>query len=83
VDDERTAARVAVISYPFWMRRFGGDASIVGRAVTINNLPFTIVGVTPAYFFGVEPGRIPDVWVRCSTSLSISPGAFDRPARHC
>jgi len=63
VADEQTAAHVAVISYPYWMRRFGGDASIAGRAITINNLPFTIVGVTPAYFFGVEPGRIPDVWV--------------------
>ena len=63
VDDERADAHVAVISYAYWTRRFGGDPSILGKPITINNLPFTIVGVAPAQFFGVQPGRSPEVFI--------------------
>ena len=45
---------VAVISYDFWRRRFGGDPSVVGRPLTVQGVPFTIVGVTPASFAGME-----------------------------
>jgi macrolide transport system ATP-binding/permease protein len=63
VDDERADAHVAVISYAYWTRRFGGEPSILGKPITINNLPFTIVGVAPAQFFGVQPGRSPEVFI--------------------
>ena len=63
VDDERADAHVAVISYAYWTRRFGSDPSILGKPITINNLPFTIVGVAPAQFFGVQPGRSPEVFI--------------------
>jgi predicted permease len=53
---------VAVISDNFWQRRFGGDTSVIGKAVTFNDVPFTIVGVTPTGFFGFQPGENPDVW---------------------
>jgi len=53
---------VAVISHSFWQRRFGGDASVVGKAVTFDDLPFTIVGVTPPGFFGFQPGESPELW---------------------
>jgi len=46
-DDGPGAPPVAVISHGYWQRRFGGDAGVVGRVVTINNVPITIVGVTP------------------------------------
>ena len=52
---------VAVISYAFWQRRFGGAADVIGRSLTIERVPFTIVGVTPPQFFGVEVGRAFDV----------------------
>jgi putative ABC transport system permease protein len=52
---------VAVISYSFWQRRFGGAADAVGRALTLERVPFTIVGVTPPDFFGPEVGRAFDV----------------------
>ena len=54
---------VAVISYPFWQRRFGGAADIVGRTLTISRVPFTIVGVMPQGFFGPDVGRSMDVAV--------------------
>ena len=75
-DDEARAAQVAVLSYPYWTRRFGGDPSIVGRAVTINHLPFTIVGVTSQRFFGVQPGRVPDVWVAMLDSADLAPWGY-------
>jgi len=52
---------VAVISYALWQRSFGGARDVVGRTVTIEKTPVTIVGVTPPTFFGVEVGRTVDV----------------------
>ena len=46
-DDETGAPRVAVLSAALWQRRFGGDRSIVGRAITLDNLPYTVIGVMP------------------------------------
>jgi putative ABC transport system permease protein len=46
--------RVAVISHGLWQRRFGGDRDILGRALTLNGEPYTVVGVTPQNFlYGV------------------------------
>ena len=56
-------APVAVISHGFWQRQFGGARDIVGRTVTLDTVPVTIVGVTPRLFFGPEVGRTFDVAV--------------------
>ena len=59
-DHERGGARVAVLGYGLWQRQFGGDESIVGRALTLDGETVTVVGVMPARFeFPV--GR--DLWV--------------------
>jgi putative ABC transport system permease protein len=52
---------VAVISYRMWQRRYGGSPAVVGTPITIEHLPFTIVGVTPPDFYGFEVGRDFDV----------------------
>ena len=65
----RADDRAAVISYALWMRRFAGDAGIVGRQVTLNGKARTIVAVMPRQFewpaitaaSGSSPAR--DVWV--------------------
>lgn len=44
------APRVALLSHAFWQRRFAGDPSVVGRALTANDEPLTIVGVLPKSF---------------------------------
>ena len=51
----------AVISHAFWQRQFGGAADVVGRPLTVQRVPFTIVGVTPPEFFGPITGQSFDV----------------------
>src|SRR5229473_1283304 len=63
-DDRRgCGAPGAVISYGFWQREFGGDASALGRKITIEGHPFEIIGITSPGFYGVEVGRSYDVAV--------------------
>jgi putative ABC transport system permease protein len=52
---------VAVISHRLWQQRYAGAADVVGRQITVQRLPFTIVGVMPAGFFGPDVGRMTDV----------------------
>jgi predicted permease len=54
---------VAVISYAFWQRRFGGDPSIIGKTILANDHPLTVLGVTPPGFYGLYLAGAPDVWV--------------------
>ncbi len=44
-DDKPGATPVAVLTYAFWKRRFGGDRGVIGRALTLDNTPYTIVAV--------------------------------------
>jgi predicted permease len=54
---------VAVLSFHYWRERLAADASVVGKIIRIDNYPFTIIGVAPPAFFGVEVGSASDVWV--------------------
>ncbi len=63
-DDEKPGASpVALISYQLWQQRFGGDATIVNRSVSLNGRVFTVIGVTPRGFSGAYGGIATDVWV--------------------
>ncbi|MBO0861932.1 MAG: ABC transporter permease, partial [Chloracidobacterium sp.] len=53
---------VAVIRYGFWQRRFGGDPAVLGKRITLDDKPFTIIGVAPPNFFGFEVGGKADLW---------------------
>ncbi len=71
-DDDRRGcgASVAVISHQFWQREFGGDPSVVGKSLSLEDHPFEIVGVAPESFYGPEVGRTFDVAVPvCSEAL--------------
>jgi predicted permease len=62
-DDDRAGAGplVAVISYGYWARKFGCDPQILGRVLTIDGRPLSVVGVTAAGFDGLDPGTRVDV----------------------
>lgn len=61
-DDLLQSEPVAVISYEFWRDHFSSDAKIVGRKLTVNTHPLTIIGVAPQGFFGVHPRTSIDVY---------------------
>jgi hypothetical protein len=67
---------VAVISHGFWQRRFGGAANIVGRPLKLNQKTFTMLGVTPAGFFGPEVGRSFDVVIPIGSEPLLRPRSF-------
>jgi predicted permease len=54
---------VAVLSYGFWQRRFGGGVDAVGKEIAIEGHPFTIIGVTRKWFTGMSTGMVPDVTI--------------------
>jgi putative ABC transport system permease protein len=62
---------VAIVSYSFWQRHFGGAASAVGSTITIERAPFTIVGVASPAFSGPEVGQAFDVAVPIGTESLV------------
>src|ERR1017187_684831 len=53
---------LAVLSYDYWISRFSGDPQIVGRTITVDGLPLTIVGVSQKGFDGMTVGRRPCIY---------------------
>ncbi len=64
-EDDRAEANavVAVVSWRYWDTRFNFDPAILGRRISLNGVPVTIVGVLPRAFTGVQVGSNEDVWV--------------------
>ena len=62
---------VAVLSHAASHRLFGGPAGALGRTLTIERMPFTIVGVTPREFFGLNVGAAVDVILPLETEPSL------------
>jgi predicted permease len=66
----------AVLSYDSWMRRFGGDPSVVGRQLRINGTEFTVTGVAPRGFKGMRSfGFWPEIWVPLGMHAVVMPGS--------
>jgi predicted permease len=72
-DETRGEAPVAVISHGFWQRRFGGDPAAVGKVMPLNGHGFTIVGIMPEGFRGVNSLFSPDMWVPTMMYAQILP----------
>ena len=74
-------AQVALLSHAYWQRAFGGDRGVVGRPIWVERARYTVIGVAPPEFFGVEVGNVPDVWVPLSTFGSVfsGPNYLDHP----
>jgi putative ABC transport system permease protein len=64
---------VTVLSYGLWQRRFGSDPGVVGRTLNLNFHPYTVVGVAPKWFTGLEP-MATDLWVPMMMEAEAAPG---------
>ena len=67
---------VIVLSHGFWDRNFAQDESIVGRTITVNRTPFTVIGIAPRGFSGTFLGANPAGWVPMSMHDVVQPN-FD------
>ncbi|HYM22063.1 MAG TPA: ABC transporter permease [Vicinamibacterales bacterium] len=75
-DEERPGSGKVVISYRLWQGRYGGDAAIPGRVITMNGEPQQVVGVMPAGFD--FPAHDTDFWI----PLGLSPQILARRNSH-
>lgn len=58
--------RIAVLSYAFWQRRFGGRADALGKTIVLNNESYTVIGVLPRWFYFELPA---DIWTPIDMSV--------------
>jgi predicted permease len=61
--DDQPSASVVVVSDYFWRARLGSDPSAIGSVITINLVPFTVIGIANQDFSGIAVGSKPDLWV--------------------
>ena len=64
---------VAVVSHAWWSQRLGEDPNAIGKTITIDQVPYTIVGVAPREFFGTTVGAAPDMWVPLAMEKQLPP----------
>ncbi len=74
-EDDRIpgAHPVAVISHAYWQRRLGASADAIGKKILIAGTPFTIIGVTPPSFLGLEVGDAPEISVPIMMQPQVMP----------
>ena len=75
-DDRAGATAVAVLSLGYSRRRFGDAASAIGRTMIVNSLPFTVVGVAPEEFFGVDPAAAPQLYLPMHAAPQLQARSF-------
>jgi len=75
-DDNAGAMPVAVISAHFWQQQFAAAPDVIGRALPLNGISFTIAGVVNPRFPGIELGSSPDVYVPISLQSRLDPGSL-------
>jgi len=66
-EDQPDAARVVVLGYDFWQRRFGADAGVIGSTLSLDGEPHTVIGVAPAKLD--FPDAV-DVWVPLAMEIT-------------
>ncbi len=75
-DDRAGAPPVLVSSSGFSQARFGSATAAVGQSVLINNILFTLVGVAPPDFFGVDPAVAAEFYIPIHTNSLVDPNRF-------
>jgi putative ABC transport system permease protein len=72
-EDKPEGARVAVLSYGLWKRRYGADENLIGRSIDINSASYSVIGIMPASFSRLysTPGNpLPELWI---SGIALSP----------
>ena len=64
---------VAVMNYGTWQARFGGAADIIGKTLRLNSVVFTVIGVAPPQFIGVNAIFGPDLWIPAAMAERLLP----------
>jgi putative ABC transport system permease protein len=78
-EEEQTGrAPNLVVSYRFWTEHLGSDPQVVGKTLTLNGHPATVIGVAPENFFGASPALFAaDIWLPMSAGEAIAPELSD------
>jgi predicted permease len=73
--DDRTPGGhpIAVLSYGYWQRKFGGDPLVLNQTITVNGHPLTIVGVSDRRFTGIQVGSSVDIMVPIMMKAEMTP----------
>jgi predicted permease len=76
-DSKPGGNNIAVVSYSMWANKFGADPNVVGRTLTLNATPYTVIGVAPHGFKGTFTfGNAEQVWIPVSMYPRILSGFF-------
>ena len=78
--DAPDRSAVAVISYHLWQQSFSSDPAILGKSISLNATPFTVVGVMPAEFHGIQQELEPaEIWVPVTMvrEIFLQPGFLE------
>ena len=81
-DGRRGAAAVVVLSEHLWRNRFGADAGIVGRSITLDMRPYTVIGVMPASFHTPFLNQANQVWIPLAQDPLYSVWMTKPPREH-
>jgi len=78
-EDDRTlgSEHVVVLSHALWKRRFNGNSGIVNQQVMLNGHSYTVVGIAPPGFYGLDRGIVSQFWVPLSMTEEMMPDLTD------
>ncbi len=78
--DDTPDGRLAVIGFGYWQHRFGGDPGVIGRAITVNGVPFRIIAVTPHEFYGTSIDSAAEIMMPLETMPQVADGRISDKA---
>jgi predicted permease len=73
--------QVIVLGYSLWQRRFAADPAIIGKTITLSGRPFTVIGIAPPGFRGVDQLLAPQFWVPLGIVEQLAVNIPDRNSR--
>ena len=80
-DSVPLANPVIVVSHEFWRSKLGADSAVVGKTISVNGHPFTLIGVAPSGFRGVQVPIVTSAWVPLMMTAQLRPGTIpDSPS---